>query len=266
MGENSDEIAAVDKRRVVAWFSHGAASAVATKMALAEYDEVTIACIDTGSEHPDNERFREDAEAWFGQPIVVLRSPDYADIYEVFDGTGYLVGPAGARCTTELKKKVRWAFERPDDIHIFGYTADTQDAKRAVRFVEQNPGVDARFPLVEAGLTKGECLALIERAGITIPEMYRLGYRNNNCLGCVKGGMGYWNKVRRDFPEVFDRMARQERKMGRTVLRSNGEALYLDTLDPERGNYEAEDIACGPVCVTVEQDWTPVEIAQRGAA
>lgn len=271
--------------RVVAWFSHGAASAVATKMALAKYgDRVVIACIDTSSEHPDNERFRSECEAWFSQPIVMLHSDEYADIYDVFDRTGYLVGPAGARCTTELKKRVRYAFECPDDLHVWGYTAD--EKARAARFVEQNPGVASWFPLLDEGLTKGDCLALIERAGIALPEMYRLGYRNNNCLGCVKGGMGYWNKLRVDFPEVFDRMARQERKMGRTVLReqvndgmgywamsdAGGEVfrqtkksvpVWLDELDPERGRYEAEDIACGPVCETVEREWQPVAIRPR---
>ena len=25
--------------------------------------------------------------------------------------------------------------------------------------------------------------------GIEIPVMYRLGYNNNNCVGCVKGGI-----------------------------------------------------------------------------
>lgn len=251
--------------RVVAWFSHGAASAVATKMALAEHgDDVVIACIDTGSEHPDNERFRRDCEEWYGRSIQVLRSQDYVDIWDVFDRTGYLVGPGGARCTTELKKKVRWAFERPDDLNVFGYTADTQDAKRATRFVEQNPGVDAWFPLVDAGLKKSDVLALIERAGIELPAMYRLGYRNNNCVGCVKGGMGYWNKIRSHFPDIFDRMARQERKMGRTVLRSGGEPVWLDELDPDRGRYEAEDISCGPVCSTVEQEFaeTPVTLGR----
>ncbi len=33
--------------------------------------------------------------------------------------------------------------------------------------------------------------------------MYRLGYVNNNWVGGWKGGMGYWNKIRVDFPDVF---------------------------------------------------------------
>ena len=54
-------------------------------------------------------------------------------------------------------------------------------------------------------------LAMIERAGIELPEMYRLGFNNANCIGCCKGGMGYWNHVRKVHPLVFRaRLERQE--------------------------------------------------------
>jgi hypothetical protein len=106
---------------------------------------------------------------------------------------------------------------------------------------------------MERGITKQECHRLINEAGIALPTMYRLGYINNNCIGCVKGGMGYWNKIRKDFPEAFERMAKQERKMGATILsdRRDGKRirLYLDELEPGRGRYEAEpNIECGVLC------------------
>jgi len=41
--------------------------------------------------------------------------------------------------------------------------------------------------------------------------MYKLGYHNNNCIGCVKGGMGLLETSKVDFPEHFDRMAKLER-------------------------------------------------------
>ena len=62
--------------------------------------------------------------------------------------------------------------------------------------------------------------------------MYDLGYPNNNCVGCVKGGMGYWNKIRKDFPDVFNNRARLEREIGATCIKN----IYLDELDPNRGN------------------------------
>lgn len=51
---------------VIAWFSCGATSAVACKMALSMYDDVRIVYIETGSGHPDNERFLKDCERWYG--------------------------------------------------------------------------------------------------------------------------------------------------------------------------------------------------------
>lgn len=43
--------------RTVCWFSSGAASAVATKLALRDDPSAVVAYCETGAEHPDNERF-----------------------------------------------------------------------------------------------------------------------------------------------------------------------------------------------------------------
>ena len=242
-------------RRTVCWFSAGAASAVATKLTLAKppTDDIVVAYTDTGSEHPDNARFLDECEAWLGVPIIRLRSEKYASIWEVFEKRRFLVSPNGALCTGELKKKVRYSFERPDDIQVFGYTVEEE--RRANRFRDQNPGVDLSTPLIEYGLTKSDCLAMIHNAGIELPVMYQLGYRNNNCIGCVKGGMGYWNKIRRDFPDTFDRMARIERQLGATVLRDKGKPLYLDTLDPNRGSHADEpSFECSLLCTAAEDE------------
>ena len=248
-------------RRVVAWFSHGACSAIACKLTLAKYGpDVILANIDTGAEHSDNERFRIDCEKWYQHPITVLKSEQFTDTWDVWEKTRYLVGPSGARCTGELKKKVRYRFELPDDLNIFGYAADKNDAARAARFVEQAPGVDVEFPLIDQNLKKRDCLTLLGRAGLVIPAMYRLGYTNNNCIGCVKGGMGYWNKIRQDFPETFERMAKLERELKHTVLRSKGEPLYLDELAPDRGNYKAEEmVSCDFACQATEAIFTKDE-------
>jgi 3'-phosphoadenosine 5'-phosphosulfate sulfotransferase (PAPS reductase)/FAD synthetase len=238
--------------RALIWFSAGAASAVAARIALNEHSgSVLIARIDPGSEHPDTERFAADVERWLGRPIEVHRSATYADTWDVWERTKYLVGPTGARCTAELKKKVRYAIERPDDIQVFGYTAEEE--RRADRFREQNPGVTLWTPLIEHGLTKSDCLAIIDRAGIELHAMYRLGYANANCVGCPKGGIGYWNKIRRDFPETFDRMASLERQLGVSVLRADGERLWLDELDPARGNHSDElEFECSLMCHGVD--------------
>lgn len=241
--------------RHLAWFSAGAASAVATKLALSMYDDVTIYRTDIKSEHPDNDRFAAECAEWFGHEIRTIRTEKYEDTWDVWERTRYLVGPTGARCTVELKKKARFMVERDYDVQIYGYTADTNDARRADRFRASNPDVVLDTPLIERGLTKRDCLAMVDRAGIELPAMYRLGYANNNCIGCVKGGMGYWNKIRRDFPATFDRMAALEQRLGHTVLRDEGAPLFLGDLDPSRGNHANEaDMDCSLLCAAAESE------------
>ncbi len=246
-------------KRVLAWFSCGDASAVAAKLAVEKYGDACEVCYcDTfAHEHPDNRRFFADVERWIGKQIKVLSSPDYSDIYDVFNKTRWLIGPKGARCTTELKKNVRKAYQKTDDIHVFGFTADEQH--RVDRFWKENPELFAEFPLIEAGLTKQDCHRRIREAGIELPAMYRMGYRNNNCIGCVKGQSGYWNKIRRDFPDVFARMARTERDLNAAICKTEGrdadgkrwrKRRFLDELPPDAGRYNDEpDIECGVLCV-----------------
>lgn len=248
--------------RVVCWFSCGATSAVAAKMAIKKYagdHEVVIAYCDTGSEHHDNMRFLKDCEHWLGNnyQITILKHPDYANIWEVFEKRRYLVGKNGAPCTNILKKEVRKAFQRPDDIQIFGYTYDEQH--RITRFRQENPSVDLECPLLEGKLTSENCKAILLDARIELPFMYQkqksgVPYNHNNCIGCVKGGMGYWNKIRIDFPEQFNRMAALERKIGRAICKKETRGrqaipVYLDELKPGDGRFEKEKtIQCDMLC------------------
>lgn len=249
-----------ETRRTVVRFSAGAASAIAAKLTIAQNPpNLVIAYTDPGSEHPDNERFLNECEKWFGHPIIRLKSTKYADTWDVFERGRYLVSPYGAMCTVELKKKVRRNFQLHDDIQVFGYTSEEQH--RADRFREQNLEVDLRTPLIDYNLTKDDCISMLQRSGIELPAMYKLGYRNNNCIGCVKGGMGYWNKIRRDFPEVFERMAKVERSLNVSIIRSANQPVFLDELDPTRGNHADEpSFECSLLCTIAEQD---IELSQN---
>src|SRR5690349_5113302 len=112
--------------RIVCWFSCGAASAVATKLAIAENAgklPLIVARAWVAEEHPDNDRFASDCEKWFGTPITVLKNEKFnGSIYEVFRRERFIVGPKGAPCTRALKRKVREAFQRNGDLQVFGYT------------------------------------------------------------------------------------------------------------------------------------------------
>jgi len=254
--------------RLIVWFSCGAASAIACKIALnnedyqENFDEIVIAYCKVKEEHPDNERFLKECEKWFNHPIKTLMHEGYeGSIYKVFE-KNYMRTPNGSPCTRALKKQVRGKFQKPDDVHVFGYTLE--ETVRADDFERRNKDLMCEFPLIEEGIDKGNCLSMIKNAGIELPVMYKLGYEHNNCIGCVKGGMGYWNKIRQDFPDEFKKMADFEKKKGYTVLKEptskkpeSGRPIFLHDLDPNRGDYNKEPkIECGFECQIVESKYS----------
>jgi len=248
--------------RLIFWFSCGAASAVAVKIGLADkeycsqFDEVIIAYCRVREEHEDNERFFKDCEKWFDHKITVLEHEKYkGSIFNVFEKQ-YMRTPKGSPCTRSLKRKVREKFQKPDDVHVFGYTFEEEE--RSNNFIDANNEINTYWPLIEKGILKENCLAMIENANIELPVMYKLGYEHNNCVGCVKGGMGYWNKIRIDFPKEFERMAKFEREKGYTVLKESktSEPIFLDKLDPKRGRFNDEPkIECGLFCEMIEREY-----------
>lgn len=239
----------------VSWWSAGITSAVACKIALEIYKDVEIYYQGIDSAHPDNARFMADCEKWYGVKIHTIRSSKFKDQFDVIEKVGCVNTPTGAPCTKHLKKEVRFALEKEHEITLFndigienqiwGYEYDKKQINRAIRHGQQYPDTHPLFPLIEKGINKNQCAGLIMNAGIKLPAMYRLGYSNNNCIGCVKGGMGYWNKIRNDFPNVFLKMAALERKVGYSCL--NG--IFLDELHPDAGRNVREVMpSCGNIC------------------
>jgi hypothetical protein len=192
--------------RIVCQFSCGAASAVATKLALATYGatrDVLILNAFLMEEHQDNRRFALDCQTWFGRDLTVMRDEKYgASTIEVFRKRQYMMGPYGAPCTGQLKQKLLRTIEQPGDIIVLGYTMEEMD--RLDDFRERYQDRPVLAPLVDAGLSKEDCKAMVLRAKIDLPAMYLLGYDNANCIGCVKGGEGYWRAIREDFPAQFE--------------------------------------------------------------
>lgn len=237
----------MSKPLVVSWFSAGVSSAVATWLMRDQLDHIIYTHID--DQHPDTMRFVKDCEAWFGKTVEVIQSP-YRNVEAAVQagGSRFVNGPTGANCTRYLKKRVRKEWETEHEwfckfAYVWGY--DRDEMKRVERIRETMPEQTHIFPLVDRKINKEEAHAILEQAGINRPAMYDLGYHNNNCIGCVKGGMGYWNKIRKDFPDVFKRRADMERMIGGTCI--NG--VYLDELDPERGRDEGPIVPeCGAAC------------------
>ncbi|NMY81209.1 hypothetical protein HBO01_21225 [Pseudomonas rhodesiae] len=227
--------------RIVCQFSCGAASAVATKLALAQYGathDVQIINAFLANEEADNRRFAQDCEAWFGRPITVLRDEKYgADATEVFRRERYMKNQYGAPCTKILKRRLLDTWKQPGDVMVFGFTAE--EVGRFEDFLERNPDRPSIAPLIERGLGKEDCKAMIQRAGIELPLMYRMGYENANCIGCVKGGEGYFRAIREDFPEQFEALC--------VIQDDLGSGSYLFRNRDTNVRFSLRDLGEGPV-------------------
>lgn len=247
--------------RIVCQFSCGAASAVATKLVLAEcHAEVEIVYAFVLEDGEDNLRFLHDCERWFGRSVTILRDQKYgASTFEVWRRRRFMKGLTGAPCTRELKRKVLDEFMRPDDVLVFGF--DAEEADRFEDFVERNPQLRCRAPLIEKGLTKADCLAMIERAGIVLPEDYRDGFNNANCRGrCPKAGEGHWNRMRVLRPVEFAQMLAAQEEIGPGAYffrdRKTGERFGLKDLQPGAGRHDEPAPSCSFFCEIAEQEYS----------
>jgi hypothetical protein len=208
--------------RIICWWSGGITSAVACKIAidLFGHRHCDVIMIDTHNEDDDTYRFKKDCEKWYKLPITSITriGGKYPDIQSVWESYQSLNVASGAICSTVLKREIRqsWQKNNPEYTHqIFGFEFDKKEFNRALSMYMNHPDSKPIFPLLMMGYDKKKCLSLLIEAGINPPVVYAYGFKNNNCFktGCVQGGVGYWKKMQRDFPDKFGKMADMEHKL-----------------------------------------------------
>ncbi len=206
---------------IICWWSGGITSAVACKIAIETYgiDKCRVVFMDTHNEHPDTYRFKDDCSKWYGLKIETISAipSKYSSIKDVWRKWKSLNVAHGAICSSELKRVVRekWQETIEYDHQVFGFEFEKKEFNRAMSMKLNHPKTKAIFPLLLKGLDKDDCIKIVKEAGIEIPMMYRLGFSNNNCFQtmCVQGGIGYWQKVKDEFPDKFDAMAELEHEL-----------------------------------------------------
>lgn len=207
------------KTPVICWWSGGVTSAVACKIALDLYgiDNCRAIFIDTKNEDRDTYRFLKDCQNWYGLEIETISAigKKYNSIQDVWHDYNSLNVAKGAICSSELKRQVRIDFQRRSKFsaQVFGFDCD--EINRAKNIKKNYPASLPIFPLLLHGLSKKECIKIIQSNNIEIPRMYALGFHNNNCFrtGCVQGGVGYWKKIQKEFPSKFNTMASLEHNL-----------------------------------------------------
>lgn len=201
---------------VCCWWSGGITSAVACKLAIDKYgkENCRVIMLDTKNEHEDTYRFLKDCSSWYDVEIEVVSSTDYESIQETWYKHKSLNTANGAICSYKLKRVVREKWEKKNKYthQVFGFEYDKKEINRAKAMELNHSQTRPIFPLIDAKMTKDDCIKYVRESNIQIPVAYSLGFNNNNCLntGCVQGGIGYWKKIQKEMPQVFDRMAKVE--------------------------------------------------------
>lgn len=196
--------------------SGGVTSAVACYLAIKLFglDNCFFIMMDTKNEDIDTYRFKYDCEQWYGKPITAITglSNELPTIQDVWYQSQSLNVAHGAICSSTLKRDVRLRWERENSYkyQIFGF--DIDETKRAKSMTLNYPTAKTIYPLLLHGYSKKICIEILEAENIEIPRTYKLGFHNNNCFqtGCVQGGIGYWQKMYREFPDKFNAMAKVE--------------------------------------------------------
>ena len=211
----------IKNKKIIAWWSGGITSAVTCKLCIDIYglDACTFIFMDTFNEDEDTYRFKNDCEKWYGKEIETISAipGKYNSIEDVWRKNKSLNVATGAICSSELKRQVRLDWQKVNDYdhQAFGFEFTLREMKRAFSLKLNYPDTKAIFPLLGLALTKKECGEILREHGIDLPRMYEFGFHNNNCFktGCVQGGIGYWQKMRDEFPEKFEKMAAMEHEL-----------------------------------------------------
>jgi len=240
-------------KKVICWWSGGITSAVACKKAIETYgkENCRVIMLDTMNEHEDTYRFLNDCENWYGIKIELLVSGDYKNIEETWYKHQSLNTANGSICSYMLKRRVRekWEKENEFSYQVFGFEFEKKEFNRALSMKLNHGHTNPIFPLLMLGLDKKDCIKIVQEEGIEIPAAYKMGFNNNNCLGskfggCTQGGIGYWQKIMNDMPELFEKRAKVEHDLTNlrgypvTMMKdqSNAAKLKVKEMGDKRAN------------------------------
>lgn len=243
----------MDKQTIAIWFSCGAASALAAKKTIELYEKthnILVVNNPIKEEHEDNRRFLKQIEEYIQHPIIEALNPKYPNhsIVELFDKRKYMSGIKGAICTGVLKKEARYQFELTHniDFHVLGFTIDEWGRQKNFNESERQNTLPV---LISNLMTKEDCFKRLRKDNIKLPEIYKLGFPNANCIGCVKSqSPTYWNLVRSVFPDVFDDRVEQSRRIGCKLVVRKGKRIFLDELKPTDKGGKIKSWECGIFC------------------
>jgi 3'-phosphoadenosine 5'-phosphosulfate sulfotransferase (PAPS reductase)/FAD synthetase len=190
-------------------YSGGAGSWAAAKRLQGE--DMTLLFCDTLIEDEGLYAFLGESQVNLGAPLVWLkegRTP-----WDVFRDKRWIGNSRIAQCSHLLKQVParKWMEEHGEGTTVV-VGIDWSEAHRLEAIRRHWAPWPVIAPLCDPPyLAKPDLFAWIEREGMTVPRLYRMGFSHNNCGGfCVRAGVGHFANLYKQLPERYKHHEAQE--------------------------------------------------------
>lgn len=187
--------------------SGGVGSAVAADRVINKYgaENVLLWFADTNWEHPDLYRFLDDLGRRWNATIIKYK--DGRTPLKVAEDRKIIPSNRIAPCTFELKIKPFENFiklaDKPATIYLGLDWSEVHRQAAPKKNYEQIAGVKVEYPLMWKPYDYS-VFQTVRGWGIEIPELYKQGFKHNNCGGrCVKQGQGDWLRLLSHYPAEY---------------------------------------------------------------
>lgn len=178
---------------------------------------------ENGIEWVDVQRRRRDGTPidLFEQQMSQLRSVDIP--VRMANGA-----PGRRNCTLHFKIKpiARW-IKRNAPGCTLGKGISTDEPHRATPSRESD-GYTSAYPLIELGISRGDCLRLVAAAALPQPP-------KSSCWFCPYKTTDQWITMRKERPELFMAATLLERHLNKKRKNVNRDAVYISGIGARRG-------------------------------
>lgn len=135
--------------------------------------------------------------------------------------------PARRACTADFKirvigKELRRLGATAASPALVGIGISVDEVERA-NSRRSEPYETVVYPLLDLGLSRGDCVRIIVRAGLPVPP-------KSSCWFCPFRRMNSWLDMRWRDPGLFDRAATLERTLSERCLQAGRDPVYLTDL------------------------------------
>ena len=206
---------------------------------------------DTEKELPETYEYLDRLEAYLGTRIVRLKHDGRDFDYWLGMYGGFLPSPQMRWCTKHLKLQ---PFERyVGDEAVCNYIGLREDEDRE-GFISKKRNIQCRYPFREDGITRADVIAILDDAGLGLPEYYRWRSRSG-CYFCFFQQKIEWVGLLENHPQYFVQAAAYEtadKAAGDRFTWCNDESLEElsrpERVEQIRAHWHVRQVASGGDC------------------